>query len=70
MKGEVTSMRIDNQLPRTMSPSMAATHAQKEVPGEREPDGDADDRGKVATQYQPMNKIQSDTLGKKVNLLV
>ncbi len=63
-------MRIDNQLPQMTSPSVATTHAQKEVPGEREPDGDADDRGKVATQQKPVNGIQSDTLGKKVNLLV
>jgi hypothetical protein len=62
-------MRIDNQLPQNMSTSVAMTHAQKEVPGEREPDGDADDTAKVATQQKPMNLIQSDTLGKKVNVL-
>jgi hypothetical protein len=64
-------MRIDNQLPRMMSASVATTHAQKEVPGEREPDGDSDDRGKVAARlsHLSMNKTQSDTLGKNVNLL-
>jgi hypothetical protein len=63
-------MRIENQVTQKMAPQVATTQAQKEVPGEREPDGDADDTAKVATQPKPAYQIQSDTLGKKVNLLV
>ena len=62
-------MRIDSQLSQNASTSVAMTQANREVPGEREADGDADDTAKVAAQQKPMNQIQSDSLGKKVNVL-
>ncbi|MGA2762691.1 MAG: hypothetical protein ABSG17_04950 [Spirochaetia bacterium] len=62
-------MRIDGQLPQMMPTPAAATNAPQEVPGEREPDGDADDRGRVATQRAPLNVVRNDTLGNRVDLL-
>lgn len=61
-------MRIDSNLAQKI-PS-AAIPQQKEVPGEREPDGDADDRAKAISRNQPQTQILKDEAGKKINILV
>jgi hypothetical protein len=48
---------------------MAATNSLKVVTGEIKRDGDADDVGKVAAQPKSTNRIQSDTLGKNIDVL-
>jgi len=62
-------MRIDTQNPQITPASMAATNSLKVVTGEIKRDGDADDVGKVAAQPKSTNRIQSDTLGKNIDVL-
>jgi hypothetical protein len=63
-------MQIASQLPQKISNPSTMVQGPREAPGEREPDGDSDDTSKVAAQQKPVNQIQSDTLGKKINTLV
>jgi hypothetical protein len=61
-------MRIDAAMPQTQRINEMAAQPQKEVAGEREPDGDADDSMKVAAKTSSANQISPQGVGTKVDL--
>jgi hypothetical protein len=61
-------MRIDAAMPQTQRINEMAAQPQKEVAGEREPDGDADDRMKVAAKTPSASQISPQGVGSKVDL--
>jgi hypothetical protein len=60
-------MRIENNLMHKLP--AAPVQPQKEVPGEREPDGDADDRAKAVAQQHLPKQMFNEATGKNVNIL-
>ncbi len=61
-------MRIDGNFAEKIP--AAAVHLQREVPGEREPDGDADDTARAISRNQTPKQILDNGTGQKVNILV
>jgi len=61
-------MRIDAAMPQTQRINEMAMQPQKEVAGEREMDGDADDAVKVAAKTPPAQQINPQGVGNKVDL--
>jgi len=62
-------MRIDAAMPPAQRINEMAVQPQKEVAGEREPDGDADDAVKVAAKISSAQQINPQGVGNKVDLL-
>lgn len=61
-------MRIDPTIPQR--PEQIAPQQQtREVPGEREPDGDSDDSLRTASKVQPANQLQDTRVGSRINIL-
>ena len=60
-------MRIDNDM--TQRIQQVAPQPPREIPGEREPDGDSDDARKVDTSVRPANQIKPETIGNRVDIL-
>jgi hypothetical protein len=61
-------MRIDNShVQQTLAMNI---QQQKEVPGEREPDGDSDDAAKAVAKNQTPTQVLAEGTGNKVNILV
>jgi hypothetical protein len=61
-------MRIDAAMPQTQRINEMAAQPQKEVAGEREPDGDADDSMKVAAKTPSASQLRPQGVGSKVDL--
>jgi hypothetical protein len=60
-------MRIDNTLQQQIT--SLGMQPGKEVAGERENDGDADDGAKSAARTAPASQLYAQGIGNKVNLL-
>jgi hypothetical protein len=60
-------MRIDNNFAQKIP--TAAIQRQREVPGEREPDGDADDTARAISRSQPPKNMLYEGTGQKVDIL-
>jgi hypothetical protein len=60
-------MRIDNDMPQKIQ--QVAPQPPREVPGERELDGDADDARRVDSRARPAEQIRSETIGNRVDIL-
>jgi hypothetical protein len=61
-------MRIDTAMPQAQKINEMAVQPRKEVAGEREPDGVADDAMKVAAKNSPAQQINPQGVGTKVNI--
>ena len=61
-------MRIDTAMPQARKINEMAVQPQKEVAGDREPDGDADDAMKVAAKSSPARQINLQGVGTRVNI--
>ncbi|MGA2641452.1 MAG: hypothetical protein ABSG21_11205 [Spirochaetia bacterium] len=61
-------MRIDAAMPQAQRNNEMAVQPQKEVAGEREQDGDADDAVKVAAKTSPAQQMNPQGVGSKVDL--
>ena len=61
-------MRIDAAMPQPQRISEMAVQPQREVAGEREQDGDADDAVKTAAQTPPAQQMNPQGVGNKVDL--
>jgi hypothetical protein len=66
---ERNNMRIDAAMPQPQRINEMAVQPQKEVAGEREPDGDADDAVRTAAKNPPAQQINPQGVGNKVDLL-
>ena len=62
-------MRIDAAMPQPQRINEMAAQQQKEVAGEREPDGDADDTAKAVAKTFRAQQINPQGVGTKVDLL-
>jgi hypothetical protein len=66
---ERRNMRIDTAMPQPQRINEMAAQPQKEVAGEREPDGDADDKVRTAARTSLAQQINPQGVGTKVNIL-
>jgi hypothetical protein len=62
-------MRIDTSVPQQQRVNEMAAQPQKEVAGERERDGDADDSMKVGARPSPVQQMSPQGVGTKLNIL-
>lgn len=61
-------MRIDATMPQTQKIDQMAVQTQKEVAGEREPDGDADDAVRQASRTAPAQQLNPQGVGTRVDI--
>ena len=61
-------MRIDPTMPQTQRIDQMAVQPQKEVAGEREQDGDADDAVRQASRTAPAQQLNPQGVGTKVDI--
>jgi hypothetical protein len=61
-------MRIDSALPQQQGVNQMAIQPQKEMAGEREPDGDADDAVKQVSKAPATQQINPQGVGNKVDI--
>ena len=62
-------MRIDTAMPQQQRVNEMAAQPQKEVAGERERDGDADDTVKVAARPSLLQQMSPQGVGTRLNIL-
>ena len=62
-------MRIDSAMPQPQRVNEMAAQQQKEIAGEREQDGDADDKVRTAARTSFAQPINPQGVGTKVDIL-